>query len=443
MDLREVAAAYQSVYGINEQVEEENQIIFEDLSQEEVDDFVEEIVNEFLEEGFSLEEIQQGFSDYIDEECSLLTEARRAERQPGASQGPKQKRKSLMQSQREKLAAQKAKSEARKGSAMIVRPSSALATRPKGGALTKTSSSLISPRAASAERKKADAAKGTKGSGVTAASGSTTKGALPSKTGGSTGAGRKETATSGGVKSKDGSMGAEGKKGTALPPSKKGGAMIKRDTKSVSGMETGPKAEVKSGVRKAMTYRGIGGGKKTEVAGAGRKKMSDVVASAERKAASPKEKVKRAAKETAEKAKSSVKSAGQSAKDAVKSGVKKARNFVGGALGKLADKVKSEGVELDSFDTVIAYLIDEGIASDFDEATAKMAKLSEGTVAKIHSSQLQLLDEAVYGGGKKEEKKDTRMTVTNADKKGNTPAYQNYMKGDKRYKAADHMKGGK
>ena len=45
-------------------------------------------------------------------------------------------------------------------------------------------------------------------------------------------------------------------------PAKKGGAMIKRDTKSVSGMETGPKAEVKAGVRKAMTYRGVGGGKK-------------------------------------------------------------------------------------------------------------------------------------------------------------------------------------
>ena len=79
-------------------------------------------------------------------------------------------------------------------------------------------------------------------------------------------------------------MGAEGKKGTALPPAKKGGAMIKRDTKSVSGMETGPKAEVKAGVRKAMTYRGVGGGKKVEVAGAKRVKMSDVVKSAEKKA---------------------------------------------------------------------------------------------------------------------------------------------------------------
>ena len=31
------------------------------------------------------------------------------------------------------------------------------------------------------------------------------------------------------------------------------------------------------------------------------------------------------------------------------------------------------------------------------------------------------------------------MVVTNADKKGNTPAYQKMMAGDKRYKKADHM----
>jgi len=48
------------------------------------------------------------------------------------------------------------------------------------------------------------------------------------------------------------------------------------------------------------------------------------------------------------------------------------------------------------------------------------------------------VDEAVYGGTPPE-KKDTRMIVTAADKKGNTPAYQRYKAGDKRYKAADHM----
>ena len=57
------------------------------------------------------------------------------------------------------------------------------------------------------------------------------------------------------------------------------------------------------------------------------------------------------------------------------------------------------------------------------------------------------VNEAVYGG-KKEEKKDTRMVVTAADKKANTPAYQNYKAGMKKkdgsamYKAADHMKEG-
>ena len=44
---------------------------------------------------------------------------------------------------------------------------------------------------------------------------------------------------------------------------------------------------------------------------------------------------------------------------------------------------------------------------------------------------------------------DEAMIVTNADKKGNTPAYQNFKKGMKKkdgtpmYKAADHMKEGK
>jgi len=49
------------------------------------------------------------------------------------------------------------------------------------------------------------------------------------------------------------------------------------------------------------------------------------------------------------------------------------------------------------------------------------------------------LDEAVYGGEKKEPK-DNRMTVTAADKKANTKAYQLYKAGHKSYKAAAHLK---
>ena len=52
------------------------------------------------------------------------------------------------------------------------------------------------------------------------------------------------------------------------------------------------------------------------------------------------------------------------------------------------------------------------------------------------------VDEAVYGGDKKPAPTDKRLTVTNADKAGNTPAYQKYKAGDKNYKAADHMKEG-
>lgn len=51
------------------------------------------------------------------------------------------------------------------------------------------------------------------------------------------------------------------------------------------------------------------------------------------------------------------------------------------------------------------------------------------------------VDEAVYGANKakKEQPKDTRYTVTSADKTANTKAYQLYKSGDKRYKAADHL----
>jgi hypothetical protein len=41
-----------------------------------------------------------------------------------------------------------------------------------------------------------------------------------------------------------------------------------------------------------------------------------------------------------------------------------------------------------------------------------------------------------YAKRKQAEKKDTRMTVSAADKAGNTPAYKAYKSGDKRYKAA-------
>ena len=69
-------------------------------------------------------------------------------------------------------------------------------------------------------------------------------------------------------------------------------------------------------------------------------------------------------------------------------------------------------------------------------------KLGEA-IEEIGGSIVEMVevDEAVYGGTPPE-KKDTRMVVTAADKKANTPAYQKYKAGDKRYKAADHMNEG-
>ena len=376
MDLREVAAAYQSLYNVNEEVLEED-INIDDLSQEDVDELVEELVYEFLEEGYSIEDIEESFNESIENEFlveeveeEVLSEARRAKRQPG-KEGKPQKG-SFLTRGKEKLAAQQAKKDKvakDKAAAMTVRPSSALATTPKkskGGALAKKASGAITKAVEKVKVRVQD--KDTK--------------SLPG-----------------------------GKKTKSLPQGVKGGAIVKRN--ETVGAKTTPKQQaaakaketVKKGVGYALKKRDMKRGNRRDVV-FGKKTKIDKLKD---KASSVRVDVTNAAKGLKRKA--------------------------GKALGKLASKLSEEGGQLDSFDTVVAYLIDEGIASDFDEATAKMAKLSEATVAKIHASQIKLLDEA--------------YTVTNADKKGNTTAYQNYKKGMKgkdgnpMYKAADHMKGDK
>ena len=82
----------------------------------------------------------------------------------------------------------------------------------------------------------------------------------------------------------------------------------------------------------------------------------------------------------------------------------------------------------------------------------KMYKYSEkNQCINMNSKDLRNIAsvyEAVYGGGKKkEEKKDTRMVLTHADQKANTPAWQNRNKtgkdGKPLYKKADHLGEGK
>lgn len=74
-------------------------------------------------------------------------------------------------------------------------------------------------------------------------------------------------------------------------------------------------------------------------------------------------------------------------------------------------------------------------ASSEARSAAREDKKSKGK--HIHGT----VDEAVYGGEpkKQEEPKDTRMTVTAADRKANTKAWQNFQAGHKGYKAAPHL----
>jgi len=377
MDLREVAAAYQSLYNVNEEVLEED-INIDDLSQEDVDELVEELVYEFLEEGYSIEDIEESFNESIENEFlveeveeEVLSEARPAKKRRGGPSYDEVKAKidAKEKASAEKRAAKKDKVAKDKSAAMTVRPSDALATTPKkskGGALAKKASGAITK---AVEKVKVR------------------------------------------VHDKDTKSLAGGEKTKSLPQGVKGGAIVKRN--ETVGAKTTPKQQaaakaketVKKGVGYALKKRDMKRGNRRDVV-FGKKTKIDKLKD---KASSVRVDVTNAAKGLKRKA--------------------------GKALGKLASKLSEEGGQLDSFDTVVAYLIDEGIASDFGEATAKMAKLSEATVAKIHASQLKLLDEA--------------YTVTNADKKGNTTAYQNYKKGMKgkdgkpMYKAADHMKGDK
>ena len=103
---------------------------------------------------------------------------------------------------------------------------------------------------------------------------------------------------------------------------------------------------------------------------------------------------------------------------------KKAKGF----LGKMAYKGYHAARDAKRAASPMVQRVKTSAKRGIRKAALKVAdKLKEETV-----------DEAVYGGTPPE-KKDTRMTVTAADKKGNTPAYQRYKAGDKRYKAASHM----
>ena len=80
-------------------------------------------------------------------------------------------------------------------------------------------------------------------------------------------------------------------------------------------------------------------------------------------------------------------------KDTVKFAGKVKKAVVGETLLALLDTLE-EGAELDKFDAVVAYLIDEQLAEDFDSANKAMTSLSEELVDHIYEQQLQVVNEA-------------------------------------------------
>lgn len=100
---------------------------------------------------------------------------------------------------------------------------------------------------------------------------------------------------------------------------------------------------------------------------------------------------------------------------------------------QMGGKKKKKDVKEDVYQIILSYLLDEGYADDAHSAVAIMGNMSEEWRVSIV--------EATYGPKSTDTPADTRKVVTNADKMGNTKAYQNYKAGDSRYTGAAHLKG--
>ena len=133
----------------------------------------------------------------------------------------------------------------------------------------------------------------------------------------------------------------------------------------------------------------------------------------------------------------------KSLKDRVKSAAKKAIFGAGRAVGQAAKAKAAVQAAPGKVKSAMQAKIDKvkRIAKAGYKSGRGPVEKKPTTYRGSGAGRKEKVTEAVYGG-EPEKKKDTRMTVTAADKKANTPAYQKFKAGDKRYKAADHMKEG-
>ena len=130
----------------------------------------------------------------------------------------------------------------------------------------------------------------------------------------------------------------------------------------------------------------------------------------------------------------------KSLKDRVKSAAKKAIFGAGRAVGQAAKAKAAVQAAPGKAKSAMQAKIDKvkRIAKTGYKSGRGPVEKKSTAYRGAGAGRKEKVTEAVYGG-EPEKKKDNRMTVTAADKKANTPAYQKFKAGDKRYKAADHM----
>ena len=395
----DLMSAYHSMYEHHKKDEDGNTIPHEDeieegvdlsfvdeLSEEELDTLVEEVVYDLLDEGIELDSIEGAFTEYLEEAVKITSgDNRPTDVRPGG-----EPEKDMTAEVKRRRAEKQKKNQER--------------TENIKKSVTKTIRGLK----AKAHGKIADYAG--------------KRGLLPTK---SAEAAKKPTRPSGKSK-KYKTVGGEARKEADKAQYKIDKAKYDKvkSKKQSSGnikvsMMGGGAKEARDKLRRAF-FKDV-----KDRVGKNVKKKTKAVIDAPRKAS---EGIRKAGGSV----KSDMKKVGGSIKKGIGGLVNKGRDATAGVLYKIADKVKAEGRELDMFDTVTAYLIDEGLARDFDHAQRVMTTLDSALIEEVHAEQMQLLE---------------AYTVTNADKKGNTPAYQNFKKGMKSkvtgkpmYKAADHMK---
>ena len=339
----EIRSLYESIY--TPQVDEELE-----LSDEELEDIVEEVVSDLLEEGYDIDDIEEGFNDYIEEDFQFLNEARAAKKRSG---GP---------SYAEVKAGIDAKEAAKK------KPAST------GMGATKTSTPSIPSTKKSPEKKSIA---------------SRLKGAVKRVVGGKKGAERvtasdrdqKSTRMSP-VRAQKNSrvtIGSEDKKDLAKRKAERTQNRIDKKIKSAQGDSSKSlKARVSTGVKKATdTAKRVKAG--AQIAGiVARDSAQNTKDSAVRAG--------RKAKLAGGKAVTAVKNAPGNVKKGIKSRIASGLQKVSDRAGSAAKRMSEE---VETYDVVIEFLCDYGIAEDLQEAQWLM-------VNEIDSEDIESILEA-YG----------------------------------------------